>query len=538
MSRILRRTLAPSALVVLILLLPILAAVEVASGAPAAPADGRQKAGAAPAFLLQWGSKGTGSGQFDGPGSVAVDDDGNVYVTDVGNDRVQKFDADGLYLGQWGSKGAGAGQFESPSGIAFYEGNEADPAHYVYVVDGLNNRVQKFRPDGTFVTKWGKMGDKGGEFLVPHGIAVGPSGNVYVVDAGRERIQKFSPSGVFLAMWGSRGGGDGQFNSANSIVVDSRERVYVTDHGYPSRIEVFSAGGAFIEGWTSFGVGTDASFTALGIAVDVSDNVYVTDMSNWMRIMKFTSGGTAITQWVLHAPGDAYAPNAFGVAVARSGEVYVTDANNQCVKKYGRAPLPPDHVPPVTTVKGLDKKWHNTPVTLTFTATDNAGGAGVDYSEARLQDWLLPLWGPWTKGPTYVVPASGDHSDDGDRTVQYRSVDLAGNVEKEKQVKVLIDTRAPKVTVQPATARHDKTAVIKFKVQDQLSPQFKVLAEVLDAAGTVVHSATSKWMPRKGANGWSFICRLRPGKYDTRITATDRAGNSSDPPGLGTLTVK
>jgi len=225
--------------------------------------------------------------------------------------------------------------------------------------------------------------------------------------------------------------------------------------------------------------------------------------------------------------------------VARTGDVYVTDANNQCVKKYGRAAPPEDLVPPKTTVKGADKKWHNTPVPLTFSATDNAGGAGVDYSEARLQDWLWPLlWGRWVEGSRYVVPASADHSDDGDRTVQYRSVDLAGNVEKAKQVKVLIDTRAPKVTVQPATARHDKTALIKFKVQDQLSPQVRVLAEVLDAARTVVHSATSKWLPRKGANGWSFICRLKPGKYSTRITATDLAGNSSDAPGLGTLTVK
>ena len=46
------------------------------------------------------------------------------------------------------------------------------------------------------------------------------------------------------------------------------------------------------------------------------------------------------------------------------------------------------------------------------------------------------------------------------------------------------------------------------------------------------------WLPREGANGWSFICRLEPGNYSTRITATDRAGNTSDPPGLGTLIVK
>lgn len=41
----------------------------------------------------------------------------------------------------------------------------------------------------------------------------------------------------------------------------------------------------------------------------------------------------------------------------------------------------------------------------------------------------------------------------------------------------------------------------------------------------------------KGANGWTFICRLSKGKYGTRIIVCDLAGNESAP-GFGTLTVK
>jgi streptogramin lyase len=493
---------------------------------------------AAPAFLLQWGSKGTGNGQFDRPSFVAVDDDGFVYVADSGNHRIQKFDEDGVYVSQWGRYGSGDADFNFPRGIAVSLGTDADPAHYVYVVDSLHDRIQKFTPEGGFITKWGKPGSGSGEFLVPSGVAVGPSGNVYVVDWGHSRIQKFGPSGAFLTTWGSHGDGNGQFQSAQGIAVDSRERVYVTDSGYPSCIKVFSASGEFLDKWTSFAAGSDASFSAFGVGVDVGDNVYVTDISVWSRVMKFTSGGTALEQWSATVPGSTLGANPSGVAVNRTGEVYVTDTNNQCVQKYGRALLPPDHLAPVTKVKGADKKWHNTPVPLTLVATDNAGGAGVDYSEARLRDWLLPLWGRWVQGSPYVVPASVDHSDDGDRTVQYRSVDLAGNVEKEKQVTVFIDTRAPKVTaVLPATARHDKTAVIKFKVQEQLSPTLKVHAEVLDVRG-IVHTATTKSLPRKPVNSWSFTCRLRPGRYTTRITVTDLAGNLCDLPGQGTLLVK
>ena len=44
-----------------------------------------------PAYLLQWGSAGSGPGQFNVPYAIAVDAEGYVYVTDINNHRVQKF---------------------------------------------------------------------------------------------------------------------------------------------------------------------------------------------------------------------------------------------------------------------------------------------------------------------------------------------------------------------------------------------------------------------------------------------------------------
>ena len=41
--------------------------------------------------ITQWGSSGSGNGQFNAPDGVAVDGSGNVYVADTGNDRIQKF---------------------------------------------------------------------------------------------------------------------------------------------------------------------------------------------------------------------------------------------------------------------------------------------------------------------------------------------------------------------------------------------------------------------------------------------------------------
>jgi len=42
-------------------------------------------------FLTAWGSAGSGDGQFNSPGGVAVEGGGSVYVADAGNYRIQKF---------------------------------------------------------------------------------------------------------------------------------------------------------------------------------------------------------------------------------------------------------------------------------------------------------------------------------------------------------------------------------------------------------------------------------------------------------------
>jgi DNA-binding beta-propeller fold protein YncE len=47
-------------------------------------------------FIDKWDSVGTGEGKLDSPHSIDVDSNsGHVYVADSGNNRVQKFSADG-----------------------------------------------------------------------------------------------------------------------------------------------------------------------------------------------------------------------------------------------------------------------------------------------------------------------------------------------------------------------------------------------------------------------------------------------------------
>ena len=286
-----------------------------------------------PSFLLAWGSQGSGPGQLNAPFGVAVDSSGNVYVTDTygpksSNSRVVKFTGSGAFITQWGSTGSGLGQFNGPAGVA------VDSAGNVYVADRWNSRVEKFTSNGTYITQWGSYGNGNGRFLNPVGVAVDSSGSVYVTDY--VRVLKFTGSGEFVTQWGSINSGPGKLNGLWGVAVDSSGNVYVTVRGN-GRVEKYTGDGKYITGWRSSGFG-------LGIAVDSSGNVYVVDSDN-NRVEKFTSDGAYITQWgsVGSGPGQLIGPR--DVAVDSSGNVYVTDSGNNRVEKFGSvATIPMEQV--------------------------------------------------------------------------------------------------------------------------------------------------------------------------------------------------
>lgn len=137
-------------------------------------------------IIKQWGSSGSGNGQFSQAFSVAVDASGFVYVADRLNNRIQKFDSQGNFIRAWGEAGSGPGQLGQPRGIRI------SPDGMVYVADTFNHRVQVFTKDGEYITQWGSLGSGPGQFTFPQDVAFDAFGNVYVMDTNNNRVQKFS----------------------------------------------------------------------------------------------------------------------------------------------------------------------------------------------------------------------------------------------------------------------------------------------------------------------------------------------------------
>ena len=89
-------------------------------------------------FQYKFGKKGTGDGEFNGPGCMTVNRSGHIIVCDTNNNRIQLFEFDGTFVGKFGTKGNGLGEIRSPNAIAILSTGR------IVVVDQSNHRLQMF----------------------------------------------------------------------------------------------------------------------------------------------------------------------------------------------------------------------------------------------------------------------------------------------------------------------------------------------------------------------------------------------------------
>ncbi len=195
-----------------------------------------------------------------------------------------------------------------------------------------------------------------------------------------------------------------------------------------------------------------------------------------------------------------------------------------------------DSTPPITTASGADALWHNSAVTVTFTAVDNPGGSGMTGGEAKTQYQLDG--GAWVAGTTCIVAAPADHSGDGQHTLAYRSTDAAGNMELAKSLTVKIDTEGPTTSAKAAEGRRGQATVVTYRVDDKLSPSATSITIVVrNSHGAVVKRFAEGTLT---VGVWHTV-QWRPsvvGRYRCAVTATDLAGNAQVQTGSAPVTVR
>ena len=66
-----------------------------------------------------------------------------------------------------------------------------------FVADSGHKCVKVFDQSGTFLYKFGKLGNQDGQFNSPHGMLLDSSNNLLVCDTSNGRVQQFSLDGRF-----------------------------------------------------------------------------------------------------------------------------------------------------------------------------------------------------------------------------------------------------------------------------------------------------------------------------------------------------
>jgi hypothetical protein len=401
---------------------------------------------------------------------LAVDSRGNVYVAD--QDRVQKFDTDGVLLLRWATA-AGA------SDVA------VDFADNVYVAEFDNDRIRKFDGTGTFLATAGSTGRGLGVFRSPAFIAALPRNlvafcelfvkpfdpraqcrKIYVAETGNIRVQVLQArqdsdddrlvDDVDLdrtivsdeAAVGDAGADVLTRTGPPFVVYDppstgASDTVRVTTEttGLPVTFNV----ALFCRNPTrSAGMITIAGDNALDIHCSIPTLEVLAGPMGWT----FTAAdGTVATASLTDGDSVSVDPTTSSIR-SNAGMLAVTVGGSRITLPAGQT-IFADATPPATQAiaspPATPSGWNSGDVTVTLTAADNAAGSGV-------KEIAVALSGAHNSAAT--VPggvATIPITMEGTTTVTYFARDNAGNEEAAQSLTIRIDrTCAPVERYRPA----------------------------------------------------------------------------------------
>ena len=229
-------------------------------GGPGAQDDAVLKFTQGGKFLMQIGKPGQSKGSndlenFRQPAKIFVDPKTNeLYVADgYGNHRVIVFDADsGVYKRHWGAYSnkpddvnAGAYRPHDPPATQF-----RNPVHcaqlsddgLLYVCDRVNDRIQVFKPDGTFVKEaFIGTGTLGSGAVWDIAFSRDPQQRyLYVADGENDKVHILDRASLeVLTSFGQGGRQPGEFYGVHSIATDSKGNIYTTETYRGQRVQRF-----------------------------------------------------------------------------------------------------------------------------------------------------------------------------------------------------------------------------------------------------------------------------------------------------------
>lgn len=176
--------------------------------------------------------------------AVTVDATGAVWVFDKKKKQCAKLDETGKVVTNFGSGGSGAGQFSNPSSIAIASSG------LIFVADRGNRSVQVFRGDGVYLNN---LGGQSANISNPLAIGIDPQDNLYILDGGRKSVMVFSATGDFIHEFGNLKEGNLFFKPTDLAV--TAEEILVLDG---SQVKAFTRKGEFLRefGAKASGVGS------------------------------------------------------------------------------------------------------------------------------------------------------------------------------------------------------------------------------------------------------------------------------------------
>ena len=193
-----------------------------------------------------------------------------------------------------------------------------------------------------------------------------------------------------------------------------------------------------------------------------------------------------------------------------------------------------DTTAPVTTISGADTAWHNTPVTLTVSATDAQSGV----QKTMFGIGTTP---PWTQlsGTSLTVPGPQGGNPNGANVVSAYSVDNCNNSETPPvQVTVNICTTGPTTEAfAPSSVTKGKKLKLGYQA-DSITPTCTITIKILKSNGSVAKTIKVGEKASNTRGNYSFACNLARGKYKVKVYAIDAAGNAQSSMSGDSFTVK